>query len=148
MTAGDVMVTDGDKEKKPEPGSGEAKEETRLTVAESLKAIVLLIDNCVKTKDTRLLSGRLHRLTATIRLQLSSSVLTTFIQTYLVGADAASSKEFLLSTLQQVCSKHYGRSVRPTHVGCMPYVGRTRNTSACMHSQINLHARCCRMRML
>eukprot|EP00955_Chlamydomonas_euryale_P113838 366238-Chlamydomonas_euryale.AAC.10 len=103
MAAGDAMVTDDDKAVASQPGSTEEKkEEKKLTVQESLRAIVSLIETCVKTKDTRLLAGRLLRSTATIRAQLKSQVLAEFVKTYLVGADASSSRQFLLSTLEQV----------------------------------------------
>uniref|UniRef100_A0A7R9V4F1 PCI domain-containing protein n=1 Tax=Chlamydomonas euryale TaxID=1486919 RepID=A0A7R9V4F1_9CHLO len=102
MAAGDAMVTDDDKAVASQPGSTEEKkEEKKLTVQESLRAIVSLIETCVKTKDTRLLAGRLLRSTATIRAQLKSQVLAEFVKTYLVGADASSSRQFLLSTLEQ-----------------------------------------------
>ena len=78
----------------------EAKKTGEVTMQGSLKAIVGLLESTVKTKDTRLLAGRLHRQTAVIRSQLTPEILAQFISTYLAGPDAVSSQAFLL---EQVC---------------------------------------------
>ena len=103
METDDVPSTTAARDK--ETGSAKTAEKEGpkpVTVQDSLRAIVHLIENCVKTKDTRLLAGRLHRSTASIRAQLTPAVLSQFVQQYLVGSDAAASRTFLLEQLEQV----------------------------------------------
>uniref|UniRef100_A0A7S0UV71 PCI domain-containing protein n=1 Tax=Polytomella parva TaxID=51329 RepID=A0A7S0UV71_9CHLO len=52
-----------------------------LSVEESLKNNVLLIDKSVKAKNTRQINGRLLRQTAAIRSKLSAKTLLTFLDT-------------------------------------------------------------------
>ena len=95
MAKDDAMVTD----EKPVvvPIVVEAK---KVTIQSLLKAIVSLLESTVKTKDTRLLAGRLHRQTAAIRSQLTSEILSQFISTYLAGPEATASKAFLLEQVR------------------------------------------------
>lgn len=96
--AADKMDTD----EKPKEVVPKEAEKAAPSVKESLQHIVALLDQTVKTKDTRLLAGRLHRQTASIRSQLSPAVLSEFITTYLVGNEASESKSFLLAQLPEV----------------------------------------------
>lgn len=84
------MITD------EKPAIAPVEDTMKDSVQNSLKVIVQLLESTVKTKDTRLLAGRLHRQTAAIRSQLTNEILSQFISTYLAGPEATSSKAFLL----------------------------------------------------
>lgn len=70
------------------------------TPAEVLRAITVLLENAVKLKETRLMSGRVMRMTAAARKQLTGEVLRNFINTTL--AAEVESKAYLLSAVDQV----------------------------------------------
>ena len=89
-------VVDDKKEAKVEP-------KKEITVQGSLKSIVALLESTVKAKDTRMLAGRLHRQTATIRAKLTPEILSQFVSTYLSEADAKASKSFLLEHVSAPC---------------------------------------------
>ena len=65
---------------------------------ETLKSIVALLEKSVKTKDTRLLMGRLLRQTAAVRKQLSPAAIKTFLRQCLPAELEA--KAFLASHLE------------------------------------------------
>ncbi|KAK9819846.1 hypothetical protein WJX72_003182 [[Myrmecia] bisecta] len=66
-----------DDQRKPEDGE---EERQKPTLAAQLKANVALIDKAVRSKDTRLLTGRLLRQTALLRKQLTPDALTAFVK--------------------------------------------------------------------
>ena len=83
-----------DEKKKDQEVKAEPK---KATVPETLGAIVALLESTTKSKDTRMLAGRLHRQTATIRSQLTPEILSQFVFTYLSAADVKASTTFLLA---------------------------------------------------
>ena len=97
MAKDDAMITD------EKPAAVPVILETKqITVQSSLKGIVSLLESTVKTKDTRLLAGRLHRQTAAIRSQLTNEILSEFISTYLSGPEATASKVFLMEQVRSL----------------------------------------------
>lgn len=94
------------KEKMEVDGDGKAKETTVAaasapvpvkTMGETLKDITQSIERTVKSKDTRLLQGRLLRQTATIRKQLSPAGVKAYLAASLPAE--LESRAFLSSTL-------------------------------------------------
>lgn len=65
-----------------------------------LRDITHLIEKAVKTKDTRMLQGRLLRLTAAARKQLKPESLKSYLQQSLAGE--LESKAFLLAQVDNV----------------------------------------------
>ena len=82
-----------DEKKKEQEVKAEPK---KATVSETLGAIVSLLESTTKSKDTRMLAGRLHRQTATIRSQITPEILSQFVSTNLAAADVKASRTFLL----------------------------------------------------
>lgn len=69
---------------------------------DSLRSIVALLENAVKLKETRLLSGRILRLTAAVRKQLTPEILSSFVANTLSAE--CQLKSALANSLQQVKS--------------------------------------------
>jgi 26S proteasome regulatory subunit N3 len=67
---------------------------------EGMQGIVALLEKSVKTKETRLLMGRLMRQTAQLRGHINASDLDSFISTYL-PADSKSGA-YLAGYIKQV----------------------------------------------
>ena len=67
---------------------------------EALQSIVLLIEKSVKSKETRLQSGRLLRQTAVARRHLSAADLSAFLTASL--PDDSPAKAYLLSVVAKV----------------------------------------------
>ena len=72
-----------------------------LSVEAQLDNSLKLLDRAVRTKDTRLVSGRLLRQTAGVRSKLTSENLQKFVAKTL--PESFSAREVLLGILQQVC---------------------------------------------
>jgi hypothetical protein len=70
--------------------------------ADILRSCLDVVVRGVTSKDTRLLSGRLMRLVAAVRRQLTTSLLATFINDALATEEEGSLKATLLSALAQV----------------------------------------------
>jgi hypothetical protein len=73
------------------------------SAAEGMQAVIALLEKSVKTKETRLLMGRLLRQTAALRKAMSGSDLAGFIAAYL--PPGLPSAAFLAGFVQQVCSR-------------------------------------------
>jgi 26S proteasome regulatory subunit N3 len=71
---------------------------------EGMQGIVALLERSVKTKETRLLMGRLMRQTAQLRGHMTAADLDTFITTYL-PADCKSGA-YLAGYIKQVTGTH------------------------------------------
>lgn len=71
-----------------------------FSVKEGMQGIVSLLEKSVKTKETRLLMGRLMRQTAMVRKHMTASDLARFVKTYL--PQDSSSAGFLQGHLKQV----------------------------------------------
>lgn len=95
MQTDEVPVPAKDATKPEEP-----KEQPK-TVGESLKSVTAVLETATKLKDTRVLAGRVMRLTAAFRKQLTGEVLRHYIEGSL-AADLES-KPFLLSHVEKVC---------------------------------------------
>lgn len=94
MQTDEVPVPAKDATKPEEP-----KEQPK-TVGESLKSVTAVLETATKLKDTRVLAGRVMRLTAAFRKQLTGEVLRHYIEGSL-AADLES-KPFLLSHVEKV----------------------------------------------
>lgn len=70
------------------------------STSEGMQGIVALLERSVKTKETRLLMGRLMRQTAQLRGHMTAADLNTFITTYL-PADSKSGA-YLAGYIKQV----------------------------------------------
>jgi 26S proteasome regulatory subunit N3 len=70
------------------------------SASEGMQGIVTLLERSVKTKETRLLMGRLMRQTAQLRGHMTAADLNTFITTYL-PADSKSGA-YLAGYIKQV----------------------------------------------
>lgn len=70
-----------------------------FSVKEGMQGIVNLLDKSVKTKETRLLMGRLMRQTAMVRKHMTAGDLACFVKTYL--PEDSSSAGFLQGYLKQ-----------------------------------------------
>uniref|UniRef100_A0A383WN77 PCI domain-containing protein n=1 Tax=Tetradesmus obliquus TaxID=3088 RepID=A0A383WN77_TETOB len=70
-----------------------------FSVKEGMQGIVSLLEKSVKTKETRLLMGRLMRQTAMVRKHMTASDLARFVKTYL--PQDSSSAGFLQGYLKQ-----------------------------------------------
>ncbi len=105
-----MVKMDVDEPKKPEAAVEkeksvveEAKPKSVQELLKSIESIVPLLESAVKARDTRMITGRLLRLTAAIRVGLGSpNVLPQFLKAYLVGAEAAASRSFLLQHVPEV----------------------------------------------
>jgi 26S proteasome regulatory subunit N3 len=71
-----------------------------FSVREGMQGIVSLLEKSVKTKETRLLMGRLMRQTAMVRKHMTASDLARFIKTYL--PEDSNSAGFLQGYVKQV----------------------------------------------
>jgi 26S proteasome regulatory subunit N3 len=67
---------------------------------ELLKNVVTVLDTAVKLKETRLMSGRLMRLTAILRKHLSPEVLLTYVSSCLPSGTTAQAD--LTASINQV----------------------------------------------
>lgn len=94
--AEDKMQTD----EAPTTTAPATPEPPKPTVQDSLQAVVAMLEKSVKMKETRSLTGRVLRQTATIRKQLTAEVLHKFLSSTL--AQDLESKAFLLSQVPQV----------------------------------------------
>ena len=94
----------GDEEMKdaaaPAPAAPAPEPVKKLTPQQSLKAITALVEQAVKLKETRIMSGRLMRLTSSVRKQLTGEVLRQHISSSL--PEELESKAFLLTQVQAV----------------------------------------------
>lgn len=83
--------------------NGNVKEETGPhppSVEAQLDNSLKLLDRAVRSKDTRLISGRLLRQTAAYRSKLTAEILYSFVEQTL--PESFSAREPLLGVLQQV----------------------------------------------
>ena len=95
ITMQDAPVENGDvKEEQPGP--------VPISVEAQLDASLKLLERAVRSKDTRLTSGRLLRQTATVRSKLTAQNLSGFVEQTL--PESFSAREVLISALQQVRS--------------------------------------------
>lgn len=83
-----------------------------------LRDITALIEKAVKTKDTRMLQGRLLRLTAAVRKQLNPANIKTFLQQSL--AEELEAKAFLVAQMGKV-GQGYGKSSGDPGWASLPY---------------------------
>jgi len=67
---------------------------------EGMQGIIALLERSVKTKETRLLMGRLMRQTAQLRSHMTAADLDNFISTYL--PDDSTSAPYLAGYIKQV----------------------------------------------
>jgi 26S proteasome regulatory subunit N3 len=91
------------------PVAASAPEASPATLEDKLKAVVGLVAKSVKSKDTRLLLGRLLRQTARLRKQLTVQGVKAFLQQTL--PDDLESRALLLAAVDQV-------EVRPEGHAC------------------------------
>ncbi|KXZ51995.1 hypothetical protein GPECTOR_10g1017 [Gonium pectorale] len=87
-----------------------------VTVEEKLKAVVALVEKSVKTKDTRLLIGRLLRQTASVRKQLTPSIVKAFLQRTL--PTDLESRAFLSTHVDQAASSSMDAEEATTSPQC------------------------------
>ena len=96
--------------------NGDAKEEAPGPVPPSVEAqldsSLKLLDRAVRNKDTRLITGRLLRQTASVRSKLTAENLFRFVQQAL--PESFSARESLLGVLQNVsrCFKYSTANLR------------------------------------
>jgi 26S proteasome regulatory subunit N3 len=83
-----------------QPKDAEQQQPKPFSVKEGMQGIVSLLEKSVKTKETRLLMGRLMRQTAMVRKHMTASDLARFVKTYL--PEDSSSAGFLQGYLKQV----------------------------------------------
>ncbi len=95
MQTGDAEAKQPPDAKLPDAKKEEAAAKKPLSVQAQLASIVALLESTVKSKDTRMLAGRLHRLTAAIRSHLTPEILSQFFTTHLSGPEASASRDFL-----------------------------------------------------
>eukprot|EP00882_Tetradesmus_deserticola_P014365 GHRQ01015276.1.p1 GENE.GHRQ01015276.1~~GHRQ01015276.1.p1 ORF type:complete len:403 (+),score=216.15 GHRQ01015276.1:614-1822(+) len=67
----------------PSAKDAEQQQPKPFSVKEGMQGIITLLEKAVKTKETRLLMGRLMRQTAMVRKHMTASDLVAFINTYL-----------------------------------------------------------------
>ena len=92
MATDELVAKDAITDEKPEEKAADKPSE--------LIKIVQLVEKSVKTKETRMLSGRLMRMLVTARKNLTSDSLTTFLKTVLpVDSEC---RPFLLEQVQKV----------------------------------------------
>jgi 26S proteasome regulatory subunit N3 len=72
-----------------------------MSVKETLQGVITLLDRAVKTKDTRLMLGRLLRQTAAARRHLTGADLAAFIKTFL--PESIPARAYLLQAIEKVC---------------------------------------------
>lgn len=97
-------------------------------VQDVLKSALALVETAVKQKEGRLMSGRIMRLTASIRKQLTGDVLGALVSGAL-PADVEA-KAFLLGYIEKVgacfLAWHRGRLQRALHEGFVGFQGSQR----------------------
>ncbi len=93
------MVADSGK-KDAAPAAAKEADSKPPTTLEALQSIANLLEKSVKLKDTRLMMGRLLRQTASVRKNLTSADLSSFVKQYLPSASPA--RSFLLEALDKV----------------------------------------------
>ena len=99
------MVQEQKKQEAKEPAAAKKEDAVDvvakpLTVKETLQGVITLLDRAVKTKDTRLMLGRLLRQTAAARRQLTGADLADFVKTYL--PDSIPARAYLLEAIEKV----------------------------------------------
>ncbi len=101
------MVQTGDKKPADKAGqdgkaaeSKPAEEPKPFSTPDALQGIVSLLEKSVKTKDTRLLMGRLLRQTAQVRKHLTGAHLEAFIKNNV--PESVPAHAYLLAATQQV----------------------------------------------
>jgi 26S proteasome regulatory subunit N3 len=82
------------------PKDAEQQQPKPFSVREGMQGIIRLLEKSVKTKETRLLMGRLMRQTAKVRKHMTASDLARFIKTYL--PEDSKSAGFLQGYVKQV----------------------------------------------
>lgn len=96
------------------------------SASEGMQGIVALLERSVKTKETRLLMGRLMRQTAQLRSHMTAADLDTFITTYL-PADSKSGA-YLAGYIKQVTATQISSCIcvdlRPHHLAVRAHVYR------------------------
>jgi len=86
----------------------------RFSSREAMQGIITLLEKSVKTKETRLLMGRLMRQTALVRKHINAADITYFINTYL--PENSSSSSFLVDYVKEVGVWHCNTQCR--QLGC------------------------------
>ena len=89
------------------PQQEQEQEPKPFSVKEGMQNVVSLLEKSVKTKETRILMGRLMRQTAMVRKHMTAADLCGFIRTYL--PETSSSAPLLVDYLKQVCSLAFAR---------------------------------------
>ncbi len=93
------MTTDKMDTDQPQKEPAEAKPEApKFTPLDALKNICNVLDNAVKQKETRLMSGRVMRLTAALRKHLTPELLLAYVTSCL----PSSARSVLVSSIHAV----------------------------------------------
>lgn len=82
------------------PAAKQDEQPKPFSVKDGMQGIFSLLEKSVKTKETRLLMGRLMRQTAMVRKHMTATDLSGFIKAYL--PETSTSAEFLATYLKQV----------------------------------------------